>query len=78
MNSEITTEITAFIQQYVAPYVESHGGKITFDNFSDGVVTVSLTGACHGCLARSITIQAYVNRMLRKQFREVDKVVLAE
>lgn len=78
MNSEITTEITAFIQQYVSPYVESHGGKITFENFLDGIVTVSLTGACHGCSARCITIQAYVNRMLRKQFREVDKVVLAE
>ncbi len=78
MNSEITTEITAFIQQYVSPYVESHGGKITFENFLDGIVTVSLTGACHGCSARSITIQAYVNRMLRKQFREVDKVMLAE
>lgn len=78
MNSDTSTEITAFIQQYVSPYVESHGGKITFENFLDGIVTVSLTGACHGCSARSITIQAYVNRMLRKQFREVDKVMLAE
>ncbi|MBL7975887.1 MAG: NifU family protein [Candidatus Kapabacteria bacterium] len=78
MNSEITNQITAFIQQYVASYVESHGGTITFESFSDGIVSVSLTGACHGCSARSITIQAYVNRMLRKQFHEVDKVVLAE
>lgn len=73
-NTDITRRIEEAIAKEVAPYVESHRGHIRFEKFEDGIVYVRLGGACEGCSAVSITLKAGVERMLRKQFREVDAV----
>ena len=74
---ELQTQIEDAIRNEVAPYVESHSGKIKFEKLENGVVYVSMSGACEGCSAMSITLKAGVERMLRKKFVEVEKVLLA-
>lgn len=44
-----------------------HGGSFTVASVHDGVVEVSLSGACHDCPAAVITMQARFARLLRRR-----------
>src|ERR671915_227796 len=41
----------------VRPYVESHGGRVELVGLDNGVVTVRMSGACHGCAGSAVTLQ---------------------
>jgi nitrite reductase/ring-hydroxylating ferredoxin subunit/Fe-S cluster biogenesis protein NfuA len=49
----------------VRPYVESHGGRLEVVAARDGVVTVRLSGACHGCSGSAATLRHVVEGTLR-------------
>ncbi|MFM9376868.1 NifU family protein [Gordonia sp. VNK21] len=53
-------EIAAAVRQVLADefgaYTAVHGGRIDLVGVDDGVVTVSLGGACHGCSAAGRTL----------------------
>jgi Fe-S cluster biogenesis protein NfuA/nitrite reductase/ring-hydroxylating ferredoxin subunit len=49
----------------VAPYIESHGGRITVLDAEGGVVRVQLAGACSGCQGSSATLRHVVEGALR-------------
>ena len=40
----------------IRPYLQADGGDVEFVDFQDGVVTVTMTGACAGCLMASLTV----------------------
>ncbi|GAA3341793.1 hypothetical protein GCM10020358_34480 [Amorphoplanes nipponensis] len=48
-------------------FARSHGGGIDLVDVRDGVVTVRLRGACHGCPAARITLHQRLERQLRRQ-----------
>jgi Fe-S cluster biogenesis protein NfuA len=52
----------------------SHGGSIELDSVADGVVTVRLRGACHGCPAAGMTLHALLERRLREACPDVREV----
>ncbi len=72
----LASQIAATIEQQIRPFVERDGGSIAFHAFEDGVVYVTMTGACSSCVAVSITLKSGVERTLRKAFREVKSVAL--
>ncbi len=76
-NSILDASIQQAINEDVRPYVESHGGSVDFVARHQGIVQVRLSGACTGCSAMNITLKVGIERMLRRRFREVDKVELA-
>lgn len=49
----------------VAPYVESHGGRLSVVGAEAGVVTVSLSGACSSCPGATSTLRHVVESALR-------------
>lgn len=49
----------------VGELARSHGGAIELDSVADGVVTVRMRGACHGCPAAEVTLHARLERALR-------------
>jgi 3-phenylpropionate/trans-cinnamate dioxygenase ferredoxin subunit len=49
----------------VAPYIESHGGKLSVVEAEAGVVRVQLSGACSGCQGSSATLHHVVEGALR-------------
>lgn len=49
----------------VAPYVESHGGRLSVVEAEGGVVTVSLSGACSSCPGSTSTLRHVVESALR-------------
>lgn len=53
------------VREETGPYAESHGGSITVLEVSDGVVRVRMDGACRGCPAANLTVQARLVQRLR-------------
>ena len=58
-----------------APFIESDGGEILLRGFRDGVVEVSLRGACEGCPSSGVTLRMGVEARLREEIPEVHSVV---
>lgn len=53
------------VREEAGPYAASHGGGIALLGVRDGVVRVRMDGACHGCPAATLTVQARLVRRLR-------------
>ncbi|MCF4141062.1 NifU family protein [Streptomyces sp. Tue 6430] len=51
----------------VGDFVRSHGGSIGLVGVRDGIVTVRLGGACHGCPASWFTLHQRLERRLRRR-----------
>lgn len=61
--------------ELVRPYLQADGGDVEFVGLSDdNVVTVKLTGACHGCPSSQMTLQMGVERILKEKVPEVARV----
>ncbi|KES08420.1 hypothetical protein BU52_05180 [Streptomyces toyocaensis] len=58
----------------VGERARSHGGAIELVGVHDGVVTVRLDGACHGCPAAMLTLHHWLERLLRRQCPQLVEV----
>jgi len=58
----------------IRPQIQSHGGDVTLVDVKDGVVKVSLTGACAGCPMSQMTIQNGIQNHLKQKIPEIRKV----
>jgi Fe-S cluster biogenesis protein NfuA len=73
--AEIVKKIKELIETYVKPAVEMDGGNIEFKSWEDGVVTVTMQGACSGCPSSTVTLQSGIEGMLKRMVPEVKQVV---
>lgn len=76
MDESIEYLIRKAITEHISDYAKSHGGEIVYKDFKSGIVYVTLNGSCVGCSASDITIRFGVERMLRRQFPQVEKVIV--
>lgn len=76
MDESIEYLIRKAIHEHISDYAKSHGGEIVYKGFEAGIVYVILKGACKGCSASDMTIRFGVERMLRRQFPQVEKVIV--
>ena len=74
-DAEIVKKIKELIQTYVKPAVEMDGGNIEFKSWDEGIVTVTMQGACSGCPSSTVTLQAGIEGMLKRMIPEVREVV---
>ena len=54
--------------------VESHGGDIAYRGFQDGVVYLTLQGACAGCPSSTATLKHGIESLLKHYVPEVEEV----
>ena len=73
-NEEIVNKIKAVLDK-IRPYLENDGGNVTFRKFENGVVYVSLIGACSNCPMASLTLKEGIENALISEVPEVIKVV---
>ena len=74
---EIIEKINEVINK-IRPYLQNDGGDVTFKKYENGVVYVSLTGACSNCPISDITLQDGIEEALINEIPEVIKVVSEE
>ncbi|MBR3161625.1 MAG: NifU family protein [Bacilli bacterium] len=59
----------------VRPYLKNDGGDIEFKRFENGIVYVTLIGACHNCPMASVTLEDGIESVLVNEIPEVIKVI---
>lgn len=68
-------EVHQVLQERIAPGVARDGGQIELVSIQDGVVYVSMQGACRSCPASTATLKLGVERTLKEAFPgRVDRV----
>ena len=73
-NEEIIKKINEVIDR-IRPYLQNDGGDITFKRYENGIVYVSLKGACANCSMATITLEDGVEEALINEVPEVIKVI---
>lgn len=73
--TEIEKKIVEILEQYIVPAVEQDGGMIVFHSFKDGIVYLTMRGACSGCPSSQITLKAGIEALLKKFVPEVKEVI---
>ncbi|MGB0720182.1 MAG: NifU family protein [Bdellovibrionales bacterium] len=77
-DDEITAQIKELIETRVRPMVMMDGGDIAFERFEDGIVYLSMRGACAGCPSSTATLKDGIENMLKHFVPEVIAVRPAE
>ncbi|MFK7839072.1 MAG: NifU family protein [Bdellovibrionales bacterium] len=73
-DDEITAQIKELIATRVRPMVMMDGGDIEFDRFDDGIVFLTMRGACAGCPSSTMTLKSGIESMLKHFVPEVVEV----
>ena len=72
----ITSEVEAVLDEFVRPYLATHGGDLEVAGVEGGVVFFNLTGRCAGCAAADQTSEDLINRELTARVPGIKKAVL--
>ncbi len=73
-DSETVELIKDLIETRVRPAVAGDGGDITFKGYKEGVVFLTMKGACSGCPSSTATLQHGIQNLLRHFVPEVTEV----
>lgn len=73
-NSDVVAQIKDLIETRVRPAVAGDGGDIVYRGFRDGVVYLTMQGACSGCPSSSATLKQGIESLLKHYVPEVSEV----
>ncbi len=65
--------VQAVIDQ-IRPMLQRDGGDVELVGVEGGIVTVRLQGACKGCPMSQMTLKNGIEKFLKQQVPEVDRV----
>ncbi|HEV3183472.1 MAG TPA: NifU family protein [Xanthobacteraceae bacterium] len=73
-DAETVATIKELIETRVRPAVANDGGDITFKGFKEGVVYLTMKGACSGCPSSTATLRHGIENLLRHFVPDVTEV----
>ena len=73
-DGEIVAQIKELLDTRIRPAVAGDGGDIIFRGFRDGVVSLTMQGACSGCPSSTATLKHGIENMLKHYIPEVTSV----
>ncbi len=73
-DAETVATIKDLIETRVRPAVAGDGGDITFKGYKQGVVYLTMKGACAGCPSSTATLQHGIQNLLRHFVPDVTEV----
>ncbi len=73
-DADTVATIKDLIETRVRPAVAGDGGDITFKGYKEGVVFLTMKGACSGCPSSTATLQHGIQNLLRHFVPEVTEV----
>ena len=77
-DSAAVRQIKQVLETHVRPAVAQDGGDIVFARFQDGVVWLTMRGACAGCPASLVTLKQGVEHLLQHYVPAVQEVRATE
>ena len=73
-DADIVAQIRDLIETRVRPAVANDGGDIIYRGFREGVVYLTMQGACSGCPSSSATLKQGIESLLKHYVPEVSEV----
>ena len=73
-DADIVVQIKDLIETRVRPAVANDGGDIVYRGFREGVVSLSMQGACSGCPSSTATLKHGIESLLKHYVPEVTEV----
>ena len=77
-NDAIEQQIIQILEEYIRPAIAMDGGDLIYHGFQDGVVKLTLIGACRGCPSSEFTLKQGVLRTLQYNVPEVVSVMVVD
>ena len=74
VDSEIVSTIKQLLDTRVRPAVAQDGGDIVFHGYEDGVVLLTMRGACAGCPSSTATLKHGIENLLKHFIPEINEV----
>ena len=76
-DAETVATIKELLETRIRPAVAGDGGDITFRGFREGVVYLTMKGACSGCPSSTATLKHGIQNLLRHFLPDVQSVEAA-
>lgn len=73
-DADLVEDIQELLETRVRPAIAQDGGDMVFRSYDNGIVYLSLHGACAGCPSSSMTLKAGVENLLKYYFPEIQSV----
>jgi len=73
-DAEVVEQIKELIETRVRPAVAGDGGDIRYRGFREGVVYLTMQGACAGCPSSTATLKQGIEQLLKHYVPEVSEV----
>ena len=73
-DSEVVAQIKELLDTRVRPAVAQDGGDIVFHSYRNGVVSLTMQGACHGCPSSTMTLKMGIENLLKHYIPDVVEV----
>lgn len=73
-DADVVETIKELIETRVRPAVANDGGDITFKGYRDGVVYLTMKGACSGCPSSTATLRHGIENLLRHFVPDIAEV----
>lgn len=73
-DQEVVGQIKELLDTRVRPAVAMDGGDITFKGFREGIVYLTMQGACQGCPSSTMTLKMGIENLLKHYIPEVVEV----
>lgn len=74
IDADVVAQIKDLIETRVRPAVANDGGDIVYRGFREGVVYLSMQGACSGCPSSTATLKNGIETLLKHYVPEVTEV----
>lgn len=71
----VAQRVQDVLDTMINPGVASHGGSVSLHGIEDGAAIIEFGGGCQGCGAADVTLKHGVERMIREQVPEVQRIV---
>ena len=73
-DARIVATVKQLLDERVRPAVAGDGGDITFSSYEDGIVYLTMRGACAGCPSSTATLRNGVQNLLKHFIPEIREV----
>lgn len=73
-DAEVVEQILDLIETRIRPAVANDGGDVAYRGFREGVVYLSMQGACSGCPSSAATLKNGIESLIRHYVPEVSEV----
>jgi len=74
-DSDIIRRIKEILDQEIRPAVAMDGGDVVFHDYTDGVLTLHLQGACSSCPSSVFTLKMGIENRLKEEIPELKEVI---